>query len=558
VAGICKGCGRDLRLISKVLRRINGRGYKAYKELLGAEEEVKGVRVRVVKVQGDPFAPPSVVEAIVRLTSLDSWMLRYPVALADWLLRRLYTELRRRSRKVGEGHSGYLGVPRPGPIMIKRSSLVVRRNVAVARLHVGLPSRRRRVLGEEAEELLLRDVPEAVLASISGARRDTASLRTHLNTWRLQEELREKLQGLGLVSFVGDGAVLPRKCGGCEEPLPGAVPFESPPSLRVEIETDCCGTVTGMGIKRGVTVIAGSAFHGKTTLLEAIASGVWNHIPGDGRERVVTLREAMYIRAEDGRYISCVDVEPFIHNLPGGKSSKCFSTSDASGATSVAAAIQEAVEVGAKLLLFDEDTAATNILYLDERVTGIIGRRTVTPLSELARSMAEHGISLIIVSTGSLPLLGVADTVIVMEDYRPRDITRSAREVSTRLLISHGGAEYLPPRHRLIESAKRLHKPKVRAKMLDSRSLEEPIPIMHNIHLEDEYQLKAYSIIAAISEEYVENPLVKVVKDLEALLQDDPGWLSRSPGIGELRALDIAFLLNRLPTLKMSPANIRT
>ncbi|BEP18313.1 ABC-ATPase domain-containing protein [Pyrofollis japonicus] len=542
-----------MRLVSKVLRRIDGRGYKAYKELLGAEEEVKGVRIRVVKVQGDPFAPPSVVEATVRLTSLDSWMLRYPVALADWLLRRLYTELRRRSRKVGEGHSGYLGVPRPGPIMIKRSSLVVRRNVAVARLHVGLPSRRRRVLGEEAEELLLRDVPEAVRASISGARRDTASLRTHLDTWRLQEELREKLQGLGLVAFVGDGAVLPRKCGGCEEPLPGAVPFESPPSLRVEIETDCCGTVTGMGIRRGVTVIAGSAFHGKTTLLEAIAAGVWNHIPGDGRERVVTVREAMYIRAEDGRYISCVDVEPFIHDLPGKKPSKCFSTSDASGATSVAAAIQEAVEAGAKLLLLDEDTAATNMLYLDERVTGIMGRRTVTPLSELARSMVEHGISIIVVSTGSLPLLGAADTVVVMEDYRPRDATQSARELASKLLTLRSTARYKPPRKRVIESAKELRKPRVRAKMLDSKTLETPIPIMHNIHLEDAYQFNTYSVIAALSARNRGRPLLEVVKELEDVLRDDPGRLARHPGIGELRALDIAFLLNRLPSISMRP-----
>ena len=535
-----------------MLWRIDGRGYKSYRVLRGLCEDVSGVRVCVRRVQGDPFAPPSVVEARFSLGTLPRSLLRYGVAVADYLLRVLRGELEARRRKLGEGHSGFLGVPRPSPIIIRRSALIVRGEMGIARIWVGLPSRRRRVLGEEARWLLLEAVPGAIRATLRRVRERQGDLERHVRVWRLQEELRSRLPGLGLVSFIGDGSILPRRCGGCWDPLPGAVPFESPPSLRVEVETECCGLVTGMGIKRGVTVIAGSAFHGKTTLLEAIASGVWNNIPGDGRERVVTIRSAMYVRAEDGRYISCVDVDSFIHDLPGGRPTRCFSTSDASGATSVAAAIQEAVEVGAELLLFDEDTSATNMLYLDERAKPLTRRHTVTPLAELARSMKEKGVSLVIVSTGSLPLLAVADTVIVMEDYRARDATSDAKSLASS--IEQGKGAYKPPRKRIIKHITGLVKPRVRAGMLTAKNLETPLPLTNNIHLVEESQLNALAAIAARISREKGRLLAEVVKEYEERMVEDPAWLGESPGLGEVRGLDIAFLVNRLPLVVMRPS----
>ena len=532
--------------------RIDGRGYKSYRVLRGLCEDVSGVRVCVRRVQGDPFAPPSVVEASFSLSVLPRPLLRYGVAVADFLLRALRGELEARRRRLGEGHSGFLGVPRPSPIIIRRSALIVRGEVGIARVWVGLPSRRRRVLGEEARWLLLEAVPGAIRAALRRARERLGDLEDHVLAWRLQEELRSRLPGLGLVSFIGDGSILPRRCGGCWDPLPGAVPFESPPSLRVEVETKCCGPVTGMGIRRGVTVIAGSAFHGKTTLLEAIASGVWDHVPGDGRERVVTIRKAMYVRAEDGRYISCVDVDPFIHDLPSGHPTRCFSTSDASGATSVAAAIQEAVEVGAELLLFDEDTSATNMLYLDERAKPLTRRHTVTPLAELARDMKEKGVSLVIVSTGSLPLLAVADSVIVMEDYRARDATQDARSLAKS--IKQGGEAYKPPRRRVIERVTGLVKPRVRAGMLTAKNLEAPLPLINNIHLVEESQLNALAAIAARISKERGRVLAEVVEEYEERITENPAWLGESPGLGEVRGLDIAFLVNRLPLITMRPS----
>ncbi len=537
--------------LTRTLQRIDGHGYKNYRALRGLCEDVSDVKVCVRRVQGDPFAPPSVVEAKFSLSSVSQSLLRYGVAVADYLLRILRGELEARRRKIGEGHSGFLGVPHPSPIIIRRSALVVHGEAGVARVWVGLPSRRRRVLGEEARWLLLEAVPSAIRAALRQAKERIGDLERHVRAWRLQEELRSRLPRLGLVSFIGNGSILPRRCGGCWDPLPGAVPFESPPSLRVEVETECCGVVSGMGIKRGVTVIAGSAFHGKTTLLEAIASGVWNHVPGDGRERVVTIRDTMYVRAEDGRYISCVDIDPFIHDLPGGRPTRCFSTSDASGATSVAAAIQEAVEAGAELLLLDEDTSATNMLYLDERAKPLTRRHTVTPLAELARDMEEKGISLVIVSTGSLPLLAVADTIIVMEDYRPRDATLDARVLAKD--IKQSGGTYKPPRKRIIEHVTGLVKPRVRAGMLTAKNLETPLPLTNNIHLVEESQLNTLAAIAARISKEEGRLLTDIAKESEEKISKNPSWLGDSPGLGEVRGLDIAFLVNRLPLVVMRP-----
>ena len=535
--------------IARILERIDGRGYSGYRALRGRCDRVEDVGICVRRVQGDPFAPPSVVEARFPLRGIPRRLVRYEVAVADFLLRVLSEELARRRKRLGEGHSGFLGVPRPSPIMIRRSALIVREGRGIARVWVGLPSRRRRVLGEEAGWLLLEALPRAIEETVRITRDRLGALEEHVRVWRLQEEVRSRLGSLGLVSFIGDGSVLPRRCGGCWEPLQGAVPFESPPSLRVEVETDCCGPVTGMGVKRGVTIIAGSAFHGKTTLLEAIAAGVWNHVPGDGRERVVTIRDAMYVRAEDGRYISCVDIEPFVHDLPGGRSTKCFSTSDASGATSVAASIQEAVEAGARLLLFDEDTSATNMLYLDERVKPLTRRHTVTPLSELAKDMKEKGLSIVIVSTGSLPLIAVADTVIVMEDYRPRDASRDAEKLARSISTNtHSGYRY--PEERVVEQAEPLVKPRVRAGMLVARNLESPLPLLNNIHLVEETQLNTLAALAARAREWTGRLIRELARGYEEKTRKDPGVLGESPALGEVRGLDVAFLVNRLPVIR--------
>ncbi len=539
--------------IERILRRLDGRGYKAYKELLGASQEVDGLTLRIVRVQGDPFAPPSVVKAETRIEAPRS-ALGEPVALADWIHRRLYGALRSVSGKLGEGRSGYLGVPRPGPIMIRRSAVEIRGHRVTLRVWAGLPSRRRRIDSTAAYELLLKRLPKAIKSALK-IEADIGGLMEHIYTWRLQEKLRSQLRSRRLVAFVGDGSILPRRCGGCEDPLPDAVPFESPPSLRVELEGPEGEPVSGMGVRRGLTVIAGSAFHGKTTLAESIVSGVWNHVPGDGREKVVSLRSTMYVRAEDGRFVSCVDVSPLIHDLPGGQDTRCFTTEDASGATSTAAAIQEAVEAGAELLVLDEDTSATNILYDDERTRGLTEWHTVTPLARVAAAMRDQGVSLVIVSSGSMPLLAVADTVIVMEGYRARDATEEARRLASEYGVNPAPASYRRPVDRRIISVPRMEKPKLRGGRIEDKALEAPVDLNLNPHLEEESQYNTVLVVVRLLHRMIGKTIPEVVALIEERLREgfeklvggDPG-----PGLGEIRGLDAAYAINRIPGIRLA------
>jgi len=534
----------------RILRRIDGKGYKAYRELEDVCERVAGYKLCVVRVQGDPFAPPSVVRIEGRLEA-PKWALGAPVAVADLIYRRLYRALRRFSTRMGEGRSGLLSLPKPAPIMIRRSGLEVYRDGRfVARVWVGLPSRRRRVLGDVAEELLLERLPRALREAVDGI--DESTLRKHVQAWIEQEYIRSRLPKLGLVAFVGDGSILPRRCGGCYEPLPDAIPFESPSSMRVEIELPTGRTVTGMGVPRGLTLIAGSAFHGKTTLAEAILQGVYNHVPGDGRELVVSLEDTVQIRAEDGRWISCVDISPMIHSLPGNHDTTCFTTTDASGATSVAAAIQEAIELGAKLLVVDEDNTATNILYLDPNAKNLTKRHTVTPITELVENIKQYT-SIILVSTGATSLLATADKTIVMEDYKPYDRTEEARKLAP---MKPPQKPYKPPKPRTLERLPRLHKPRIRGGRLEDKRLPTPVDLTQNPHLQEEAQLNtllaALHAIARILEREGPQPIRAIAEKLaQATKKGDwrllTGGREPGPDMAEVRKYEIAYMLNRLP-----------
>ncbi|RMH11772.1 MAG: ATPase, partial [Gemmatimonadetes bacterium] len=252
------------------------------------------------------------------------------------------------------------------------------------------------------------------------------------------EALRAQLRPAGLVAFVADGAMLARRSGVDDRPLEGAeaVPFRAPDALRVTLEAPNAGPVTGMGVREGVTLIVGGGYHGKSTLLRALERGVYNHRPGDGREFVVTVPDAVKVRAEDGRAVGGVDISPFIGTLPGGRDTRAFTTPNASGSTSQAAAILEAVEVGATLLLVDEDTAATNFMIRDRRMQELVpaAAEPITPFVDRVRELYERwGVSSVLVIGGSGDYLDVADTVVGMRDYRAADLTAEARRVASRV-----------------------------------------------------------------------------------------------------------------------------
>lgn len=421
--------------LGALLRGVDGAGYGAYKRARGAW---KGHDFTLVidHVQGDPYATPSRLRLCLPPSSHgvpdEAWSAPpRRIGLCDFLLRSFRSACASLPRVGGSGKSGLVLVPVESPLVIERAGCAIDRSGLELRFRVGLPARGRRCLGRSAAQLLTEHLPRA-LDSVRWTNVDRERARAWIETTEEHAHLQSLLPERGLVAFVRDGALLPRRSGVSHEPLEGGVPFESPEALRVSLPTVHADEVTGMGVPRGVTVITGGGFHGKTTLLQAIQEGVYPHVPGDGREWVVSVPDAAKVRSEDGRAVTGVDLRSFIHDLPLGRDTARFSTPDASGSTSLAADILESLESGSTALLMDEDTCATNLMVRDARMQELVLRETITPLIDRARELVERGVSVILVTGGGGDYLDVADRVILMEEYRPRDVTREAREVAVR------------------------------------------------------------------------------------------------------------------------------
>lgn len=431
--------GADLETI---LRRIDGRGYKAYRAIRGTYD-LGGFRLSVDHVQGDPFAAPSRMS--VRVESgragfpdfLSANRIRR-IALADFLTRAFHRAIRATTvGRRGTGRSGLFEIDRGNQEVLEANSVVIQRGFLEARFTAGLPAAGRSIRGRQAAEMLLSELPRIVRRSLFYARISAQEIRRQIQVVEDQDALRNQLEERGLVAFVANSSSLPRRSGVDDRPLvptpaQPVIEFRSPPNLEVQLERPNAGPVRGMGLKPGVTLIVGGGFHGKTTLLNALERGVYNQIPGDGREGVVTTESALKIRAEDGRYVEKVDLSPFIRNLPLGRETDTFSTGNASGSTSQAAGIVEALEMGSRLLLMDEDTSATNFIIRDARMQALVAKpkEPITPFVDKVRQMfRDYGVSTILVMGGSGDYFDVADSVVMMDEYRPRDVSTEARSI---------------------------------------------------------------------------------------------------------------------------------
>jgi predicted ABC-class ATPase len=432
---------RSDRDLQRELERIDRRGYPAYKDVCG-QYDFGDFVLSIDHVQGDPFASPSSMSVRV-----PNEVLHIPAGLWDEAHRRTALEdvlLRRFSRALaacsmragGSGKSGVLATTRPGQEVLARSACEVRGGAVTLRFEAGLPAHGRTVDGRAAAKMLLDFVPECVERTlfVDDGLLDQAWAAVELADD--QRAAREQMEASDLVAFVANGSILPRESGVSQRPLKSALAFEAPAEQRVVLDLPHRGKVAGMGIKRGVTLIVGGGYHGKSTLLRALQDGVYNHVAGDGRELVLTDSTAVKLRAEDGRAVSGVDISLFIRDLPDGRDTSRFSTVDASGSTSQAAATVEAWEAGARALLIDEDTSATNFMVRDALMEAVVAREfePITPFVERVRDLWERaGVSSIIVAGSSGAYFSVADAVLQMDRYRVHDITAHARAVCMEL-----------------------------------------------------------------------------------------------------------------------------
>lgn len=442
------------------LHMIHRKSYPAYKGLKG-RYGFENYVLSIDHVQGDPFASPSHISVHISHKNArfpkeyyQSVFLR--TRLCDHLIRQFAQQIDRYNfRAKGSGKSGLISVTHCGQEVLARTACEITEKGIIARFFVGFPANGRTINAGELEKILFEFLPVCVKKSFFYPNINAQDLKKHMELAEDQEYIRQELRKRKLCAFVADGAILPRETGISSRPMKDAIAFISPEELRISMNLPHKGVITGMGIPQGITLIVGGGYHGKSTLLNALELGVYDHIAGDGREYVITDDTAVKLRSEDGRFIKDVDISLFINDLPNKKDTCCFSTADASGSTSQAAGIVEGMEAGSHLFLLDEDTSATNFMVRDAFMQQVIQKEKepITPFLERARDLYEKaGISTILVAGSSGAFFHIADTIIQMDQYLSKDITASTKALCRQypLPVSASSEFRMPDSHRIM------------------------------------------------------------------------------------------------------------
>jgi len=442
-----------MQKLKELLKQINHKGYKAYKEIQG-KYYFPNFTLHIDYVQGDPFASPSKIRVVIprEKTAFEAPFTNVKhrkIRCEDLVARTVHNSIVNLNERIkGSGKSGVIFIDAPNQKILERTAVQIASSTITICMSVGLPAQGRKILGHEAEKLFFKFIPYIINNSIYAIQ--TNEIKEAVQLSDQQDTIRQYMKENGYISFIANGSILPRESGISDKPLKErAIPFKSPSELEVSIKIPHRDeTIKGMAIKKGITLIVGGGYHGKSTLLNAIEHGVYDHIKGDGREFVLTDPSACKIRAEDGRSVTNVDISPFIENLPHGKDTKRFSTENASGSTSQATNIIEALEAGAKTLLIDEDTSATNFMIRDARMQELIAKdhEPITPFIDKIRLLKkDYDVSTILVMGGSGDYFDVADYVIKMEQYLPYDVSEEAKKIAGKIQVNRkneGGSTF--------------------------------------------------------------------------------------------------------------------
>ena len=571
----------DLR---RMLRAVDHKSYPAYKDLRGAYSFGSFV-LGIDHVQGDPFASPS------RLSiQIDGAKAAFPpayykekhcrIALQDYLNRLFYQEIEKYTFKAkGSGKSGLISVSRCGQEILERSAVTIRPadGQLLVRFSVGFPANGRTINASQLERILFEFLPACVTATLFYRRLPAAKVQSVIHLAEDQQFIRSQLTSLGLCAFVANGSILPRQSGVSDRPMKDGIPFVSPKSMEVTLDLPHHGPLSGMGIRKGITLIVGGGYHGKSTLLEALELGVYNHIAGDGREYVITDDSALKIRAEDGRSIKKTDISMFINNLPNKKDTRAFYSEDASGSTSQAANVIEGMESGAKVFLIDEDTCATNFMIRDELMQRVVCREEepITPFIERARFLYEKcGISSILVAGSSGAYFYIADTILQMDRYVPKDITEFAKKEAGQYASAAAAVQGRPAVQKLPDPAlpsfqripscnmtlRRDDRLKTRTRGTDDVQLgHENIDLRYLEQLADQEQTAALSYILALAEKNLLDGRKTMTQLVDAIcaLMDQKGLAGLSSGgylptdLAMPRRQEIFACFNRYRGLKL-------
>ena len=552
------------------LFKIDGKGYKAYKVLEGKYDFKKYV-LSIDHVQGDPFASPSRVRIII-----DNKIAQIPeelfdnknkeVAVCDFLTRLFSKNIKNQSEKIfGSGKSGLIEISRCPQEILERTAIIRNKNFFEARFYVGFPARGRSVLARELEKIIFNIIPNIVENTFIYKNINKLNLINRVKLIEDQFYIRKNLKEKGLVAFVANESILPRESGVSARPLRDGKKFISPQTLEVEFDTPNRGKIKGMGIPKGITLIVGGGYHGKSTLLKALELGIYNHIEGDGREFVITDESALKVRAEDGRAITSTDISLFINNLPNGKDTVKFNTENASGSTSQAANIIEAIEGKSKVLLIDEDTSATNFMIRDDIMQQLVvkEKEPITPFIDVAKSLYKRlGISTILVAGSCGDFFDIADLVIQMDCYEPYEVTTKAKELSRGKISLRDDLDIYIDFGRVLVKGSISEGPKgIKIKNLGKDGLsinKENIDLKSVEQIVDSEQINTIGMtIKFIEDKYsgkdltVERIVDEIEKDLTKSLIGIDNIKGGNGSLAMPRKQEILCAINRLRTLKI-------
>lgn len=533
--------------LRNILDRIDRKGYPAYKGLKGVYKFDEYI-FTIEHVQGDPFAAPSRVKIEVadKIAGFprDLYEMKCKkIALQDYLLREFGRQIEHYSFKArGSGKSGLMAISRPGQEVLERSACEIndRDGSIIVRMEIGLPANGRTINAGELIKILFEYIPEAVHRSLRYQSLDQDKIEKAVGLAMNQDFIRKELKRRSLVAFIANGSILPRESGVSGKPMKNAIAWVSPKSLEVTMELPFGRAVTGTAIPEGVTLIVGGGYHGKSTLLEALELGVYNHIAGDGREYVITDDKAMKIRAEDGRSIQHVDISMFIRNLPNGKNTKVFCTEDASGSTSQAANVVEAMEAGSQVLLIDEDTSATNFMIRDELMQRVVHKEKepIIPYIDRIRELYEKdGVSTILVAGSSGAYFMKADLIIQMDHYTAYEITQYAKGEAVKYTREAGvngttgeiEQAQLPAYDRKVKADKEWMQDRLKVKVLGLDSIminHAGIDVRYVEQLVDTEQMQALAVIMQYAQKRKmngEHTIQKIVEEIYEILMKQ-GW----------------------------------
>ncbi|QDI90178.1 ATPase [Salicibibacter halophilus] len=557
-----------MKQLKETLQRIDRKGYKAYNDIRGTFT-FPSFRLHMDHIQADPYASPSRarVEINHRQLHMDKDLYESGhrnVAFTDYVARSVGKALRQQKAEKS------IFIDRPGQEILERTAVVCDMEKVEVRLSIHLPARGRTIMGVQASKLLTEQLPSVIEQALYNI--DMEGLKKHVALSDDQQALRAYVEERDALAFVADGSILPRVSGVENRPLDPdrAISFASPETMAATVSLPHFGDIRGMLIPKGVHVIVGGGYHGKSTLLEALERGIYNHIDGDGRAYIVTDTSACKIRAEDGRGVTNVNISPFIDDLPNEKSTDRFQTDNASGSTSQATNIIESLEAGSRLLLIDEDTSATNFMIRDYRMQQLVSpdKEPITPFIDRVRDLyEEEGVSTIIVVGGTGDYFDVADTVTMMDAYRPYDVTGKAKDIAEEARsqrITHESAPFsvTSTRQPLAKSfdARRGKKEKVDARgkhtilygkeTIDLSAVEQCIDpsqtraIARTLH----YLAKKY-----VNGNYTLGELLDIYeRETSSGLDELSPFKGKHPGdLARPRRFEIAAAINRLRTLSM-------